>query len=215
VTKLRRSTTRRARRRAGLTLLELLLAVAITAVVGLAMATAMTATARGMTTAGDARSAVQRAHVAYVRLRSYTAQALALLQSDPSRGFAIWLNDDVPANSVNLSELRCFWFDPEAGTLTVERLSLPESWTEEMVEEHDVRLDADSDFLSAMLDQRSQGYTTQDVLTEGLDDLSLTFDGDDPTLSRRFRVALTIAATDATENPVLMTFGLVNHQPPR
>ena len=30
-----------------------------------------------------------------------------------------------------------------------------------------------------------------------------------------FRVALTIAATDSTENPVLMTFGLVNHQPPK
>ncbi len=203
------------RSRRALTLLELLLAVAITTIVGLAMATAMTATARGMTTAGDARSAVQRAHVAYVRLRSYTSQALALLQADPSRGFAVWLQDDVPANKVNLSELRCFWFDASAGTLSVELMALPDSWTPEMVEAHDIELDPDADFLAVMLDQRGLGYTQTEILTEGLDNLEIIFDGDDPKQSRRFRVALTIAATDSTENPVLMTFGLVNHQPPR
>ena len=104
----------------GLTLLELLLALSVTAMVGLAMSTAMTATARGMTNAGDSRSALQRANVAYTRLRGYTIHSLSLLQHDPTKGFVLWGSDDYPGGKVNLSELRVFWFDAALGVISVE-----------------------------------------------------------------------------------------------
>ena len=112
----------------GLTLLELLLALAITSIVGLAMSTAMTATAHGMTNAGDMRSALQRANVAYTRLRGYTMQSPALLQNDPGNGFVLWGDDHNPGGRINLSEIFVFWFDQDAGVLSVEQLSLPEGW---------------------------------------------------------------------------------------
>lgn len=199
----------------GLTLLELLLAVAITAMIGMAMSTAMTATARGMVSAGDARSALQRAHVAYTRLRAYTSAARALLQCDPSRGFALWLDDSNPGGRVNLSELRCFWYDSAAGTITTERLNLPESWSDDIRERYDRALDPSADFLAALAAERAAGYTVQEPMVDGLAGWMLEYDGPDPQVDDRFRLTLRVLTTDNTDGPVLMTFGLINHTVPR
>jgi len=199
----------------GLTLIELVIAIAITAIIGLAMSTAMSATARGMASAGDSRSALQRAHAAYVRIRAYTSSGLALLQNDPSRGFALWLDDSVPGGRVNLSELRCIWFDASTGMLSSERLVLPQGWTEDMRENYDRTLDPSSDFLSAMAAERAAGYTVQEILVDGLTGWLLETDGPDPQLEERIRLSLDVQTTDGTDGPVLMTFGLINHTVPR
>jgi len=63
-------TTRSVRHRAGLTLVELLLAVAITALIGGAISIVMTAAGQNLTRVSEVRSALQRAHATHARLRA-------------------------------------------------------------------------------------------------------------------------------------------------
>jgi len=201
-------------RRRGLTLLELLLALAITACIGLAMGTVLTAAARGMTMATSGRSALQRVHAGCVRLRAYTDPAFCLLQHDPQRGFAIWLHDQKPGLKINLREVRAFWFNTDDGTLIVERVSFPEEWPEEMKDEFDVALLEGSDFLFEMETQRQLGYTIQEVLTDGMESFELGHDAVSIESARRFRLLFTPTGADDSGEPVLAVFAFQNHMEP-
>ena len=202
------------RRRKGMTLLELLLAFSITALIGLAMATVMTAAARGMSGAGQARSALQRVHAAYIRTRAYTDSGLCLLSVDPTRGFAFWLHDETPGGRLNLLELRVFWWNNGDGTLTVERVQVPEAWAPELVAAYNIPIPSAANFFQIMLDQRSLGMTATETIADGLDNASLAFAGTTPMDVERFRMTLTVTTAPQTQEPVLMTFGLMNHTKP-
>lgn len=199
----------------GLTLLELLLAVSITSLVGLAMATVMTAAARGMTSAGDARSALQRAHAAYSRLRMYTDTGLCLLQNDPARGFVLWLNDEKLNAKVNLTELRVFWFSPQTGLLTVERVVFPPAWDAAKQDDANVKVNPGADLFALMTDQRALGYTQTETIADGA--IAFTVEAAAPAIAEatRFRATLTTDAGPDGQAPVLMAFGLANHQQPQ
>ncbi|HBS28984.1 MAG TPA: hypothetical protein DEB06_05940 [Phycisphaerales bacterium] len=196
-------------------MLELLLAIVVTSFVGLALSTALTATARGMTGAGDARSALQRAHAAYVRLRAYTDPALCVFQHDPERGFVVWLDDSRYSGTVNLTEIRVFWVKPAEGVVTVERVDFPDEWPEEIVGPLDTVVPTGSDAFTAMLDQRALGNTTEEVLVDGAEQLELIFSTPDPLDAARFQARLTMDAGTEDAQPVLMALGMRAHQKPR
>lgn len=210
-----RRTNRHPERARGLTLLELLLAVSITSLVGLAMATVMTAAARGMTSAGDTRSALQRAHAAYSRLRIYTDTGLCLLQNDPERGFVMWLNDEKLNSKANLTELRVFWFTPQTGLLTAERVAFPQSWDDAKKDAANVKVNPAADLFAVMTDQRALGYTLTETVADGATAFLVESPTPDPADATRFRATLTTDAGQDGEAPVLMAFGLSNHQKPQ
>lgn len=211
----RRADTTTRRSAAGLSLLELLLAVAITSIIGLAMAMAMTAAARGMASAGDSRSALQRAHAGSVRLRSYVDPGRCLLQHDAARGFVLWLQDEKPGNTVNLTEMRVFWWDPAAGTITCERVVFPEAWPQDLKDSSDLVLSRGSNFFGAMLDERALGYTKTEVIADGTASASLAYTGASIEDSTRFRLTLKVDAGTDQDQTVLLAFGFSNHVVPR
>lgn len=199
----------------GLTLLELLLAVAVTAMAGLALTTALTATARSLSLTRDTRSALQRAHTLCVRMRAYTDAALCLLQHDAERGVAVWLHDENPGNSVNLSELRVFWFNEGEGTITVERVDFPEAWSAAIREDYDRVLPAGSDFFAVMTDERALGMTSTGVLADGASGVVLAMTDAVVQETGRFRLTADFAAGQDESQRVMMAFGLPNHRTPR
>ncbi len=198
-----------------LALVELLIAVTITSVIGVAMAALMTSAARAMSASTGARSGLQRAHAAYTRLRAYTEPALCLLQHDAYGNFAIWLSDSVPGEKVNLTEFRVFWFDVAGETLTVERVALPDSWTQEMKDEYDIQLSPNSDFISLMLDERSRGYTSGMALADGMVGLMLVHTAANDQSAQRFRLTINVSTGPGLSEPILMAFGLPQHQQPK
>lgn len=204
-----------ARVRRGLTVLELLLAVAITAIVGMAIATVMTTVSRGMTSAGEARSALQRVHAAHVRLRAYTDSARSVLAYDPDRGFALWLHDDRPGGAVNLSELRVFWFDAGAQRIRVERVKWPEEWPAELVEAADIELSPSADFFAEMEQQRALGYTEVGTIADGVTDAEMAFNESPVNRANRARMTLRVAVADNESQDVLLAFGFPNHAEPQ
>lgn len=207
------------RRRAGLTLIELLLAVAVTVVIAMAIATVMTAVARGLAGASEGRSAMQRLHAAHIRVRAYTDVALCLLQSDPKHaegdGFALWLADDRPGGHINLSEFRVFWFNHDDGTLSVERVVFPESWTPEQLETADVELSPAADFLNEIAQQRKLGYTTTTVLADGLTSTVLQHSAASEQAAVRFQLFLGAPIDAEPDQQVLMALALPNHTEPQ
>lgn len=201
--------------RRGLTLLELMIAVAITVVAGLALSTVLTTMARSITGNADARSALQRAHAAYVRLRAYTDPGLCLLQHDPDRGFAVWLDDAKAGNSVNLLELRAVWLDNTDSTVTIERVEFPEAWDDDLKDDNNVELSAGADFLSEMLAQRDKGYTKTEVLSDRTLAATLAHDAASAQQAATFRLSLTMDDGSPAPPQVLTVHAFPNHTEPR
>jgi len=201
--------------RRGLGLLELILAITITSITALAVATVLVSVSRGMTAINQGRSSLQRAHAAHVRLRTYTDPALALLAFDPERGIALWLHDQTENGQVNVSELRVFWFNAQEGTLSVEYVDFPDEWTEEMVETYDTVVTGVEDPFEAMEAQRALGFTATSVLADGVMGLDLTHNELDIKQSDRAQLAMTFRLNEDQGNEVLMVLGMPNHQAPQ
>lgn len=201
--------------RRALTLLELMIAVAITVTAGLALSTVMTTVARSITSTTDSRSALQRAHAAFIRLRAFTDPGLCLLQHEPERGFVIWLRDETPGGAVNLREMRAFWINSAAGMLVMERVEFPQQWPEELKQTFDVALGAGADFLGEMEAQRLLGYTVSLPICDGLLGVALTHDGATPQRARRMWVRFAMDDSSQTPPEILTAYAFFGHRQPQ
>jgi type II secretory pathway pseudopilin PulG len=195
-------------------MLELLIAISITALAGLALSTVMTAVARSITSTTDERSALQRAHAASIRLRAFTEPGLCLLQDKPDEGFAIWLNDDKPGGTVNLREVRAFWHDATSGVMTVERVTFPDAWPPELQETFDLALSPGADFLGEIEAQRFLGYTSTEAVSDGVISRAVTHDAGPIQAASRFWLTLSMDRRAEDPTDVLMAFAFFTHREP-
>lgn len=201
--------------RRGFTLLELLLAVAITAVLGLTVTTVLTAASRGMTSTRANQSALQRAHALQARLRAYTDPALCLLDYEPGQAIALWLEDPDDDQRVRLSEVRVFWIDPANGVVTVERTSFPAEWDADTLADHDIVLTPASDFFTEFQTLRTLGYTTTETLADGVAGATLTWDG--VTLREQARAVMRVSLQVQEEHTedLIACIGMPNYTEPK
>lgn len=208
-----RTHPRRARR--GLTLLELLLAISITVMLGAAVASVLTAASRGMTASRNSQSALQRAHALQSRMRAYSDPALCLLDYRQDEGMSMWLEDPDASGDISLGEVRVFWFDGEAQAVTVERAEFPADFDEATRALYDIPLSPEADFFAEMEALRALGYTRTETLADGVGAASLSWDG--LTLREQpravFRVRLQI--DDDTPQETIACLGMPNHTEPQ
>lgn len=200
--------------RRGLTLLELLVALAITVVTGMAIASVTTAVARGIDTVGTVRSALQRAHASHVRLRAYTDPGLCLLAYEQNTGFALWLEDSRANGRVNLTEFRVFWIDAQSGLLTVERVDFPDGWTDDEYALFDTTLTSVDDPFQIMRTQRSLGYTVIETIADEIASLSMAFTPESIRDAERVRLMLGLRLDGAQTEDILIALALPNHAKP-
>ena len=202
--------------RRGLTTLELLIALVITSLTGLAVTVVTTSIARGVTANSEARGALQRALAAHVRLRSYTSSAHCVLDHDPDRGFVLWQEDSRANGRVNLSEVRVFWFDPEdpLGEVAEERVVFPEAWDESTTEAADIELTPVDDHYALIEAQRLLGFTERSVVADGVAGLTVAGAGASLTESVRVRIGLDVATGEGSSRSLLLAFGLPGHKEP-
>ncbi len=195
--------------RRGLTIIELLIALAITAMMGLAIGSMMTTV--GSATGRDSaeRTALLRAHAGQVRLRAYMDNALSILQHDDEADAAvIWLYDHLTEDSVNLREIRLIAVAD--GAITVEWVAFPENWSEAMKDAADVVLSPGADFFATIAAQRALGQTRTTTLLNHVEEASWALNAPSPQNATRARLALTL---DAQGSPVeaYYAFGLKDH----
>lgn len=200
--------------RRGLTLLETLIALSITVITGMAIASVTTAVARGMTSVNTARSALQRAHAVHVRIRAYTDTSLCVLDYNENKGFAVWLDDSRPNQKVNLSELRVFWFNADTQTISVERVVFPAGWEAAEYVKRDTTLASVDDPFAMMEAQRALGYTETEIIADAISSIAMEWPAGDIRDAGRVRLGLSVRADDNEIHDLLIVLGLPNHKKP-
>ncbi|MCA9309919.1 MAG: hypothetical protein KDA21_01865 [Phycisphaerales bacterium] len=200
--------------RRGLALAELIIGMAITALIGLAVATTLVSVGQGLTYSREARSALQRAYTAHTRVRAYFDPGLCVLEEQGKTGFALWLHDGRANGAVNLSELRVFWYDFDEGVLTVEWVEFPEDWDAELIALTDVELLDGADYFQEMLTQRALGRTSTARLVDGLADVRLEYDAVSVEDAQRLRFTMSVTLNEEEAHDVLLALALPNHRTP-
>ncbi len=199
-------------KRRGLTTLELLVALGVTTITGLGVAMVITSVSRGVTDMNCSRSAMQRAATSHVRLQAYTESSRCLIGHD-KRGFALWAHDERANDVINVSELRVFWFDKGANEVVTEYVEFPEEMTDEERALADIIVSSAESPFAVMMAQRTLGYTTQAVLADGVETLTITHTQEDPLDAERFRVHIGFDGGSKTQQ-LLMAVGLTQYQRP-
>lgn len=132
-------------KRRGLTLLELLMAVIITAMVGAGIAGMLGAVSAGVGTRKDSREVMVLAHGAQCRLSAYLATARCVLAAGSS-DVTIWLDDSRESGTVHATEIRWIRYDANNGEIIVDYVAFPVTWTPTVCDLVDLEYASSTDF---------------------------------------------------------------------
>lgn len=204
--------------RRALTLVELLLASAITAMVALAVASMMTSVSAVSLADRETRSSLLRAHAAREALRAYVEPSIAAIQISPDAAtIVLWIEDDISPGMANLFEIRAVRYDSAAKTIVAERVELPIGWHAAQKQQSNTIVTAAMDPLGMIAGMRAANMTRQVVLASGVSSVAWSA-SDAPTRNAtRLRVEIELeAAEPAIEEPTrfVFAFGLPNHRSP-
>lgn len=183
--------------RRGLSLLELLLAITISAMVAGAIAGMLGAVSAGVGTRKDSREIMVLAHSAQCRLSAYLATARCVL-ADDSANLTLWLNDDRESGTVHASEIRWLRFDTSTGEIVVDYVSFPVSWTPTACELADREYPASTDWSSVHSAYDALGLLESKPLVDHLTGVSIQRDTKSVTSSRHICFNLSFQGDNAT-----------------
>lgn len=204
-------------RAAGLTLVELLIAVAITAIVGAALLTLLHAVAHATETDVHTREVVIRSHAIDSRVSLYTDVSLALLdiRSD-GNGFALWLSDSSESGSVHASEIRWFVYDPKERTLSVHYVQFPDDWPQELKDLWDqeyiaAAYAAGDAWWTVLEDYQAQGHTASTLIGDSLAGIDIAIATDHEYEADRLRLTYLFGEGETSRDAVLTVASFENH----
>lgn len=196
----------------GLTMLELLLALSITALVAAAIAAMMGAVTSGITTRRDSRALMVRANTAQTRLAGYFTPCRSLLAADGS-GVVLWLDDARQSDSVHATEIRWLVFDSTAGTLDVHFVQFPAGWSELEKQLADQLYPPTADWNAVRAEFDGNGWLTRLTLIDGLASFSASTDQPTALDSRHVTFGLDFRVHETTA--AVRLFATIRlHQPP-
>lgn len=109
-------------RRAGMTLIELLIAAMVTAIVAITAATLLNATSNASTQSRNARKVSSTGNYVIERFNEYVREARAFGQIT-STGLSIWTGDANNNDAIELSETAVIYYDTSALAIVARRLS--------------------------------------------------------------------------------------------
>lgn len=186
--------------RRGLTMLEFVLALAITAMVAIAISGMLTAVASGERLRRDNRAFVVRSHVAKSRLAAYVAKSRCILDADGANA-VLWLDDSRASETVHATEIRWLIFDSAEGTLDVHFVDFPPEWTDVAKDLEDAEYPSNADWAAIWTEYESNGYISELTLVDGLQGVSVTTDQADPMDSKEITFDLDFT-TGTTGSPM-------------
>tara|TARA_B100001750_G_C15437399_1_gene561672 strand:+ start:623 stop:1243 length:621 start_codon:yes stop_codon:yes gene_type:complete len=129
----------------GFTLIEMMLAISITSVIGFAIVSIMVAASSGITSKDDGRQSAIRLATAKIRLTAYLAPARCILDKT-SLSITLWHNDSRESQTINASEIRWITFDPTTNSLQAQFVSFPSNWSDSKKIAADIECSINSDF---------------------------------------------------------------------
>jgi len=186
---------RRARRThpRGLSLLELMLALSVTALIAGAIAGMLGAVASGVDTRRDNRAVMVRANAAAGRLNAYVGPSRCILGSSNS-GLVLWLDDSRQSDTVHATEIRWLNYDATDGEIDVHYVVFPEGWTQTAKDLADLEYSSGADWAAALTYYETNDWTASMPLTDGLTGFSVALDEATALASRHVTFYLTFDA---------------------
>ena len=169
--------------RRALTLLELMLALSITAMVATAISGMMSAVITGVSTRRDNRSLMIRANAAQTRLAAYIAPSRSVLDATDS-DLVLWLEDARESGTVHATEIRWLKFDAIEGTIDVYFVDFPDSWQQTAKDLADRQYAADANWKMVLDAYQSNGWISTLCLVDGLEGVTVRTDADNALDSR-------------------------------
>lgn len=166
----------------GLSLVELLLALAISGLVAAGVAAMLGGVATGIAVGTDARTGMLASGV----IQGRTVEALtpgACILASTETSLALWRGDTTPGGTVEPSECAWLVFDATSGLLTMETIVFPESWGAIERAKFDRPLRANGNPFPMLLEARQAGITATDILADSV--LSVAFPSGTGLLSER------------------------------
>lgn len=160
-----------------MTTLELLLALTITAVVAVAALALLHMATVGLSHPRDNREVIVRTATGRARLAAYVTPARMVLDAGGSNA-VLWLDDHRPGGTVHGSELRWIRFDGIDGTLGVDYVKYPDTWTQPEIEIADLEHPDGSDWDVVRQTYDAAGHLATLVLLDGLESAAASVDGD-------------------------------------
>ncbi|MCX5659911.1 MAG: prepilin-type N-terminal cleavage/methylation domain-containing protein [Planctomycetota bacterium] len=133
------------RNSAGLTLVELLLAMTVTAIMGMAIAQMLIATSSATNSRNDMRALITRQKALTVRLDEAIRGSTMVLASG-SNYLVLWMGDTRADDVPNLSEIRRIEYDSSLGQLISYKAVFPGSWTQAAILAADTQYALTSNF---------------------------------------------------------------------
>lgn len=133
--------------RRGLTLVELLIALSITAVVAGATAAMIGAFVQATEHDRQWREAMIRAQAINVRLASYVAPARYVLGTD-EKGVALWLDDTRESDTVHATEIRWLVQDQASELVIAQMVKFPTEWDQAKRDAYDAEYPLETDWWS-------------------------------------------------------------------
>ncbi len=204
----------RAQFRRGLTFIEFVMALAITAMVAAAIGAMVSAVASGEMSRRDNRGTVVRTFAAKTRLSAYLARCLSVLDVGTADA-VVWLNDWRSGGTVHASELRWLVFDNVNKSIDVYYVDFPDEWNEVQRALQDLEYLSGTDWSAVLSTYTADGYVSNITLVDGVSSMAITTDQPvavDST-SITFDIGFLLEATGETLNRT-MTITILRHQPP-
>jgi len=204
----------RAQFRRGLTLIELIMALAITAMVAAAIGAMASAVASGEMSRRDNRGTVVRTYAAKTRLSAYLARCLSVLEIGTGNA-VVWLNDWRRGGTVHASEIRWLVFDSANKSIDVYYVDFPDEWNEVQRALEDHEYAAGTDWSAVLNAYTSDGYVSNITLVDGVSSMTITTNQPvavDST-SITFDIEFLLEADGETLNRTV-TITILRHQPP-
>lgn len=156
----------------GLSLVELLMGLAISAMVALGIAGMLGGVANGISVGTDARTGMLATGVIQSRFVEAVTPAACVLAAEPQRA-VLWLGDTRPGGLVEPSELAWLTIDEGTGMIRIERVAFPDNWGAIEKARFDQPIRPNANPFPVLIQVRNEGLAQTDILADGV--LSGTF----------------------------------------
>ncbi len=176
----------------GLTLIELLLSLTITLVIGMAMTGVISAVVSGVDVRRDNRAHIVRAYAAQSRLLSYIAPSRCFLATNHDL-VVLWFNDSRESQTVHGTEVRWLEYDAGAQTIVAHYVKFPDEWSAVNKWLTDAEHPVNSDWRAVLEFYQSAGCVESVVLVDGISVMRVLADNNRPVNARSAVIRLDFA----------------------
>jgi prepilin-type N-terminal cleavage/methylation domain-containing protein len=184
-------------KRRAMTLVELLIALVIMAILSGAVSAMIFATSRATEDRTDVRHAVVQAHQVEARLADKLRAAAAFLAQDATH-LVYWRGDTNEDDVVNLAELGMIEYVAGTTTLNLYEVVWPTGWSQDQINTANVTLTSSSNFLQAVATAQAGGYFPAQTINPHVSSATITLNNVDPQLARLVTLRLVLKVGDVS-----------------